>query len=384
MKILIIEPYFTGSHRAWVQGYAACSSHHVDIITLPGRFWKWRMHGGAVTLARKFRAKDYRPDLILAGSMLDLSVFLSLTRNVTADIPVAVYFHENQLAYPWQETDRDRQKGRDVHYGFINYTTALCADHVFFNSHYNMRSFFSELPRMLKHFPDFNELDSVEEIKARSSVLHLGIEFPEAGGPGDHAYSMSSGDVPVIVWNHRWEYDKNPSGFFDVLIALYQKGLEFQVILLGESFRQQPDEFLQAINVLGRRVLHAGFAGSREEYVRWLSCGNLLPVTSFHDFFGVSVCEAIYAGCLPMLPRRLAYPEIIPEEFHHGIFYDTEQELRNMLAEEIMNWRNRASERMSTVKRLKAAISRFSWDNMAPVYDRLLYDLSKRDRRAGK
>jgi len=117
-----------------------------------GRFWKWRMHGGAVTIACKFRRSGRRPDLILAGSMLDLSSFLALTRDITSGVPAAVYFHENQLAYPWQESDRDRQKGRDVHYGFINFITALSADHVFFNSGYNMCSFMRRLPCMLKHF----------------------------------------------------------------------------------------------------------------------------------------------------------------------------------------------------------------------------------------
>ncbi len=336
------------------------------------------MHGGAVTIAGKFLDRASRPDLILAGSMLDLSSFLSLTRKVTAGIPATVYFHENQLAYPWQETDRDRQKGRDVHYGFINYITALSADHVFFNSSYNMHSFFTELPRMLKHFPDFNELDSVTRIREKSSVLPLGIQFPEDAGQGTDACPGLSGDMPVIIWNHRWEYDKNPAGFFKVLRALSHQGLDFRVILLGESFRQRPDEFLQAMNELGDRILHAGFVENRDEYFRLLRCGNLLPVTSIHDFFGVSVCEAIYAGSLPMLPRRLSYPELIPQEFHQRVFYDTDDELVSMLTREISDWKCRARERTETVKSLKAAVSRFSWGNMAPVYDAVLSDIAGR------
>ena len=373
MKITILEPYFTGSHRAWAKGYAAHSAHDIDIITMPGRFWKWRMHGGAVTIAREFLAGGEVPDLILAGSMLDLSSFLALTRNTTAGVPAAVYFHENQLAYPWQERDRDRQRGRDVHYGFINYITALCADRIFFNSYYNMSSFLEELPRMLKHFPDCNELESVDEIAARSSVLHLGIEFPEPQGTA--SLSGLRHDLPVIMWNHRWEYDKNPAAFFNALIALDQQNLDFRVILLGESFRQKPEEFTRAIDILGEKIIHAGFVESRAEYAFWLSCGNLLPVTSIHDFFGVSVCEAIWCGCFPILPRRLAYPELVPEEFHQRVFYDTDEDFYRMLAWTVTNWDRMRGERMETVRGLMDAMRCFSWTGMAPVYDKIFSEI---------
>ena len=127
MNILILEPYFTGSHATWAIGYAANSQHRVTLLTLPGRFWKWRMHGGAVTLARQFLAKETTPDLILATDMLDLTTFLALTRARTSQIPTALYFHENQLSYPWSPSDRDLRQGRDLHYGFINYASALAA-----------------------------------------------------------------------------------------------------------------------------------------------------------------------------------------------------------------------------------------------------------------
>ena len=52
MKILILEPYFTGSHKQWALGYKKYSKHEVNILSMKGQFWKWRMHGGAVTLAK--------------------------------------------------------------------------------------------------------------------------------------------------------------------------------------------------------------------------------------------------------------------------------------------------------------------------------------------
>lgn len=154
MNILILEPYFTGSHAAWAEGYKRYSQHHVKILSLNGQFWKWRMHGGAVTLARKFLAQNFSSDLLLASDMLDITTFLALTRHRTSATPVAMHFHENQLRYPWSSHDRDVIKKRDRHYGFINYFSALAADAVFFNSKFHRDSFLEELQRFLKHFPD--------------------------------------------------------------------------------------------------------------------------------------------------------------------------------------------------------------------------------------
>ncbi len=30
MKILLVEPYFTGSHAAWAKGYQKFGSHHIN------------------------------------------------------------------------------------------------------------------------------------------------------------------------------------------------------------------------------------------------------------------------------------------------------------------------------------------------------------------
>ena len=59
MKILLVEPYFSGSHKSWAEGYQSFSNHNIRIISLPGKFWKWRMHGGAISLAKQFMEMDF-------------------------------------------------------------------------------------------------------------------------------------------------------------------------------------------------------------------------------------------------------------------------------------------------------------------------------------
>ncbi|MEM1220563.1 MAG: DUF3524 domain-containing protein, partial [Bacteroidota bacterium] len=73
MRIWLIEPFFTGSHATWAKGLQAHSSADIDILSLNGRHWKWRMFVGAISLGEQARAKDEIPDLILATDMLALA-----------------------------------------------------------------------------------------------------------------------------------------------------------------------------------------------------------------------------------------------------------------------------------------------------------------------
>ena len=109
MKILIIEPYFEGSHKSWTLEFQKFSNHTIELLTLPGRHWKWRMHGGAITLAQQYNNLDFKPDAILTSDMLNLPLFKSIAK--TDKIPIIMYFHENQITYPWSPNDRDIVKG---------------------------------------------------------------------------------------------------------------------------------------------------------------------------------------------------------------------------------------------------------------------------------
>ena len=77
MNILYVEPYYSGSHKQWIDSYKKYSSYNIDILSLPGIKWKWRMHGAAITLASKFNQLDKKYDLIICSDMLNLPVFKS-------------------------------------------------------------------------------------------------------------------------------------------------------------------------------------------------------------------------------------------------------------------------------------------------------------------
>jgi len=371
MHLWIIEPYYAGSHRAWVDGYRSASQHTASLLTLPGRFWKWRMQGGAVTLARLAQSLDQRPDLILASDMLNLPVFLSLARSgfqgpdggparsrSWADVPVALYFHENQLTYPLQPGEK-----RDLHYGFINLTSALRADALFFNSAYHLEALFDELPRLLKHFPDYTELWTVDALRAKAQVLPLGLDLTRFDA---FRSAQPTTGRAQILWNHRWEYDKGPETFFRAIYALVDEGWDFGLVLLGESFRNQPAEFLEARERLPDHMVHFGYAEDAETYGRLLWQADIAVSTALHEFFGAATVEACYCGCYPILPNRLAYPELIPGRYHHACLYDDFEGLLSRLRQAI------GSLEETRAFSLQQTMARFDWTRLAPAYDRLL------------
>ncbi len=362
MLIFLVEPYFGGSHQAWAEGYRRSSGHDVHLLTLPARFWKWRMRGAALTLA--VQAEDLTdrygpPDLVLASDMLDLPAFLALTRRSLGGPAVALYMHENQIGYPpppGAETD--------LSYGFINWLSAAASDLIIFNSRFHLEEFFGMLPGLLDGLPDFRHTASVPAVRARSEVLPVGIDVPRAP-------RFPPAGSPTLLWNQRWEYDKDPVALFRALYRLDAEGHDFRVILAGENFRNVPGEFEEARRRLAGRLLHYGYA-PQDEYADLLLQSDIVVSTARHEYFGVAVVEAIAAGAFPVLPGRLSYPELIPSEYHDACLYRSEDEML-----ELLRWAlQERTAAASVAGRLAEEMRRYDWSTVAPAYDRLLDELA--------
>jgi len=348
MRILLIEPFYTGSHKKWCDGFQKYSSHQVELATLSGRHWKWRMHGGAVELARSLNLSKAKYDLIIASDFLDLATFKSLYWDNSCKF--CVYFHENQITYPWSETDQDIVLKRNNHYGWINYTSALVADFCLFNSDYHRNSFIGALPDFLTQFPDGHDLSSIEEIAAKSSTLYLGLELISKPKKENRS--------PVLLWNHRWEYDKNPEAFFDALHEVVD--LNWKLIVLGESYKSSPSVFEMARQKFKDRIIQWGYVEAKESYQNFLVMSDVLLVTANQDFFGGSVVEAVHAGAYPILPNRLAYPEHVGS----GSLYSDREEMIEKLRQAIGNFENLPS--------LSKNVEKYSWNNCISFYDSTL------------
>lgn len=356
MHILFIEPYDTGSHASWMRGYQRQSKHNISILGLEGQFWQWRLLGGAVTLAEQYRALEYTPDIIVASDMLDLTTFIALAK---PSCPVAIYFHENQLLYP-----RGPRQKLQNHYAFINYTSALAADSVLFNSVFHQEAFLEELPRLLKHFPDHNNLHTLDIIANKSQVLPIGVDLHRFDDAKPIASEHPYNPAPLILWNHRWDYDKNATLFIDTIIKLAKDGYDFRVAVTGENFQQDPHAFMSLQEMLGSRVVQLGYVEQFSDYAQLLWEADIVVSTAIQEFFGISTVEALYCGCWPILPNRLNYPHLLPTSAHQNALYTTDDGLYHRLAEHILHNKHRAAPAC-----LREHVAIYDWRIMAQTYD---------------
>ncbi|MHC4842396.1 MAG: tRNA-queuosine alpha-mannosyltransferase domain-containing protein [Planctomycetota bacterium] len=316
MRILALEPYYGGSHKAFLDGWINISKHNWTLLILPAYKWKWRMRHAAIHFSEKVSELIYQGsnwDLLFCSDMLNLAEFLGLTSEGVQKLPSVVYFHENQLTYPVRIEDE-----RDYQFAMTNLSTALAASEVWFNSAFHRDSFLEAIEKLLKQMPDYQPLESIEMIRSKSVIHPPGIENiqpREKREPG-----------PIrILWAARWEHDKNPEDFFEALKILKNNGIDFRVSCIGQQFRDVPEIFIWAKEFLAKNIDRWGFIENREEYINTFQQVDVIVSTANHEFFGITILEAVSAGCFPLLPKRLSYPELLGLGKTEGIeqcFYD--------------------------------------------------------------
>ena len=150
------------------------------------------------------------------------------------------------------------------------------------------------------------------------------------------------------------------------MLELYQKySLEFRLIILGQSYGEYPPIFDQIRTELpSNYIRHWGYAQSKAEYEQLLMEGDVVVSTAQHEFFGVAMLEACRAGCIPLVPDRLAYSELYLNEQHR---YRTRTQLLNKLKE--------YCQKLDYVrtKAPKQDTSQFEWDQNQDIRQEYLH-----------
>ncbi|MCB2227488.1 MAG: DUF3524 domain-containing protein [Desulfarculaceae bacterium] len=313
-RLLFVEPYLTASHAAFMRGLMAHAPARWSALGLPGRHWRWRMRGAAAYLARAAAEELARPwDGLVCSDMLGLAELRGLVPSL-ATVPALVVFHENQLAYPAPGRAGASLQERDLYLAFSNLTTAQAARRVVFNSQFHRNEFLAAARELETRLPDMRPLGLADEIAAKSAALPMPIDPGEAAG-----LEREPREGPLrILWNHRWAQDKDPKRFFAALDALASEGLAFELAVLGPAPAKPPAVFVAARQSLGARVKQWGHVDDRREYWRWLFWADVAVSTAQQEYFGMSVAEAVWAGCRPLVPDALVYPELYSPELRYG------------------------------------------------------------------
>lgn len=371
LKVLTLEPYYGGSHKAFLEGWMQFSRHEWTLLSLPPWKWKWRMRHSAITLASQTAVRvkaGEKWDIIFCSDMLNLAEYLGLVPQSIQKLPSVVYFHENQLTYPVAHPQEF-----DFHYVLTNLITALAATEVWFNSSYHQDIFLDELRDFLKRMPDYHPLEAVDDIRHKSLVRYPGIhQFPKRGKrvPGPMR----------IVWAARWEHDKNPDLFFKSLRILKARKIEFRISVIGEQFRQVPDVFNSAKQEFSDYIDRWEYQQKRHDYEAALLEADVFVSTADHEFFGISVLEGVAAGAFPLVPEKLAYPETLELDSGNADFYfkggaDQLAERLAQLSEKIRNnnlWDGDPDRAIRIVEK-------FFWKTKARLLDQELIRILKRN-----
>lgn len=310
-RLLLVEPYANASHRALVEGLQAHLPARWTALTLPGRHFRWRLRGAASFLA--LAAADILQegwDGLLCSSMLNLAELKGLCPAL-AGVPALVYFHENQLCYPAPGQAGATQQERDLFLAFSNLTSAQAAQVVAFNSAHHRDEFLGAARALLSRLPDAVPAGLVEEIGRKTLVLPVPLET----APVARLAREPRGSPLRVLWNHRWSQDKDPQAFFAALGDLAGEGLVFEVAVLGPASGRPPRVFAQAREELGARIRQWGAVSDRRQYWRWLFWADVVVSTARQEYFGLSVAEAVWAGCRPLLPDALVYPTLYPARY---------------------------------------------------------------------
>lgn len=313
MNILAIEPYYSGSHKAFLKGLEEHSSHNIIPIKLNYKGWKWRMHGDSVTLAQMTNQVLDEVDMLLTSSMTNLPAFLALTNPRFAHTPKIMYMHDNQFTRPIPKGET-----RDMTYCYINYLSMLVADKILFSSQFHLDDLLDALPGFLDSYPGDKHYSTIDDIRAKSVVMYPGLDLKSFDQQPD---TRKENKRPVIVWNQRWQFDRNPAMFFRVLNRLNDIELKFDLILAGDSKNDKPEEFAKAWKRFGDQIQHFGFVDDKVAYSKLLHSGDIVVSTATYEFFCVSIMEAIYCGCHPLVPNTLHYPELIPASLHTPLLH---------------------------------------------------------------
>lgn len=311
-RVLLLSAYDAESHQCWRRSLEQILEADITTLALPARFFSWRVRGNPLTWWLSERETLARPwDAIIATSMVDIATLKGLVPSLAAT-PTLVYFHENQFDYP--VTDRAHSS---VEPKITSVYTALAADRALFNSQYNRETFLRGVRQLLRKMPDGVSGDVAGLIESKSAVLPVPIadEWFELAKARRQKQVVTKSDECApkqILWNHRWEYDKGPDlllAIVKLVVAQFPPG-SFQWHIVGQQFRQVPKAFAEIKTLLERaNMLGAWGYQAKGDYCRLLGASDIVLSTALHDFQGLSVCEAVAAGCVPALPVRVAYPE---------------------------------------------------------------------------
>jgi glycosyltransferase involved in cell wall biosynthesis len=365
VKVLLLSAYAAKSHEHWRRMLQTMFAHwEWQVLTLPPRHFSWRVRGNALYWSQvEKNALQAQYDLVVATSMVDLATLRGLVPAL-AQRPTLLYFHENQFAYP-----QDRQRHTLVEAQITSLYSGLAADRILFNSSYNCETFLLGCDALLAKLPDMVPPGLVASLREKSAVVPVPLAITASDPTHAHwpAAHNKLGPNPVrLVWLGRFEHDKGGENLLRILTLLEAAGLDYELALVGQQFREEPAVFGEIKARCGHRLAHCGYIESVAAYRGLLASADIVLSTAAHEFQGLAIMEAVQLNCVPLVPNRLVYPEIYPRLFCYQSSPDSPGAEAQSAVDGILaiaaNWQH--------YRDSVPDLTPFSQRNLIPVYER--------------
>ncbi len=373
MDVILVVPWYGGSHRAWADGLVAASSHRIRLVTHPALHWRWRFQGGPVTLAAALASeidRGGRPDCVVVSSLTDVASLIGLARRKLGGVPVAMYLHETQGAYP--RTSGARREPIDEPAVLAEWRGLCAVDVAWVSSPFLLGALRSSMERVLDRVESPGQAGLVAGVMDRVRVIPPGVDlsWTRRTTPG----ILNPEGPPLVLWNQRWDSDKAPMTVVRALDHVAARGVDFGVALVGEVPEHSRGVFEEARRRLADRVVVSGFLG-RNAYIDLLGRADVVVSAARHEFFGIAPVEAMAAGCVPLYPERQNYPHLVPDGLHGGCLHhdhDLVPRLTEILVD-LPRWRE-------STAGLAGEMARYDWPRVIGVYDREFSRLARYGR----
>lgn len=369
-RALLLSAYHAQSHQVWADRIQSLfSDWHWQCLTLPPRHFNWRIRSNGLQWAYEeadLLAEHW--DLLVATSMVDLASLRSLAPTLCS-IPTVIYFHENQFAYPQNRA----APTANVEPLLVPIYSALSADRIAFNSEYNRKTFLEGARNLSKKFPEPIPESALKQLDAS---LVTPVPLITKRTSTDSQFGKEK-ELLEVIWNHRWEYDKGPELLLEVIEQTLAKTESIRFHVVGQQFRQQPNEFEKIKQLLtqwssntGHECGAIGFM-EEEAYLALLGSGDVVLSTAHHDFQGLAMQEACLSGCSPLAPNALVYPEYLDSE---SLFDLSEQ--TSITASSIVDRLLKLhSEKQEGTQLPVPDLSHYEWPAAKQHYEKLFGDL---------
>ncbi len=119
----------------------------------------------------------------------------------------------------------------------------------------------------------------------------------------------------IIIFPHRWDIEKRPNIFVDLINHLWKQRQDFKVVITTsrKEFRSNQPWLIKKLSF--SKFPHEIKSGlTKGQYYKELSKAKVFVSTTIEENFGYCLLEAITLGCSVVVPNKFSHKEILKND----------------------------------------------------------------------